>query len=91
MREPFDLTRPPTPAERIPSHGTQLSADRSADITNTGLRIDNRTVRDLLDARADAGDPLARSHGFGTDARPVALNLWDTSPDSLPETWSTPR
>ena len=86
MREPFDLSRPPTPAERIPSHGTQLSADRSADITSTGLRIDNRTVRDDLDARADAADPIARSHGFGT--RPVALNLWDTSADSLPDGWT---
>ena len=79
-----------TPADRIPSHGTQLSADRSADITSTGLRIDNRTVRDDLDARADAGDPIARSHGFGT-RRPETLNLWDQSADSLPETWSTPR
>lgn len=101
MRTPIDprpigqRTRPTilttlTPADRVPSVGTQLSADRSADLTSTGRRIDNRTIRDDLDDRADAGDPVALSHGFGT-RRPEPLNLWDQSADSLPETWSTPR
>jgi hypothetical protein len=100
-----------TPADRIPSHGTQLSADRSADVTSTGLRIDNRTITDDLNARAAYID---RTHGPATYCvpscsrcapcprcgfigaghvhsaapAPVALNLWDTSADSIPETWS---
>lgn len=76
------ILSPITEAQRVPSIGHQL------------------TIRDDLHARADAGDPIALSHGFGGatqpdqepraafDRKPVPLNLWDTSADSIPETWS---
>lgn len=60
------------PADRIPSHGRQLTVDGTPGPTRElGRPLFGRPM-----AAPTAGDPL---------------NLWDTSPDSLPETWSTPR
>jgi hypothetical protein len=60
-----------TPAERIPSHGRQLTVD--------GTPGPGRP------------EPVtwAERHGFDDVVRrPEPLNLWDTSPESIPETWS---
>ena len=61
------------PADRVPSHGTQLSADGTADLS------------------ARTGRPVPTFGQPSRPAAPVALNLWDTSADSIPETWSTDR
>lgn len=72
MSEPRDILTTIRPADRIPSHGVQLSADGTADLSRTG-----RPVPTFGQA------PAPR--------RVEPLNLWDTSPDSIPETWSTDR
>lgn len=67
------------PADRIPSHGVQLSADGTADIHSRA---------DVCWDCATAGMPTGREPIPSPIVRPVALNLWDTSPDSLPEGWT---
>lgn len=62
-----------TPADRIPSIGTQLTI---GDPEPEPVRPPLQTWSAMRAER---------------ERQPVPLNLWDTSADSIPETWSTPR
>ena len=73
MTEPRDILTRLTPADRIPSHGQQLTVDGTPGPA-APMRFQPPTF----------GEPAP-------SGRPVTLNLWDQSADSLPETWSLDR
>ena len=95
------------PQDRIPSHGTQLTADGTANVSAPcwsygdpstrpdGLcrdcgKIDPTEVPDIHDpAWAGNTKPMEAIFHAPPNARTVVpLNLWDTSAESIPETWS---
>ncbi len=103
MTEPRDILTTIRPADRIPSHGRQLTVD--------GTPGPSAEHSPLCRARRGACEPrpcrrCGRENGCNLTPccacmaaepiahpimRPQPLNLWDQSADSLPETWSTPR
>ena len=81
MTEPRDILTTIRHADRAPSTGRQLSMDGTGDLVAPDAADTLRICR--------WHGLVPRDHWCATAPQP--LNLWDTSADSIPETWSTPR
>ena len=80
-RDPDSILTTITPAQRVPSIGTQLTMPAGAgDWAPSCCPHCGFTGRDHRHSLPPVRPTIERA--------PQPLNLWDTSADSIPETWS---